>query len=58
MNGACIRFRGGTMQWKFLAGASFLTCALLLPYAPPGPVAVGIVIAAAVQWAFVKLHRS
>ena len=38
------------MRWRFFFGASFLTGALLLPYAGPEPVVAGVVLAAIVQW--------
>lgn len=42
-------------DWKFFLGACFLTGALLLPYAKPGPVMAGMVLAGLIRFAWAKI---
>jgi hypothetical protein len=43
------------MQWKFFVGAAILTCGLLFKIgAPIGPLALGVGLAAALNWR--RLH--
>jgi hypothetical protein len=43
------------MQFRFFVGACFLTAAMLLPHANALPVVAGMLLAAAVQWAWSRL---
>jgi hypothetical protein len=40
------------MEWKFFFGACFLTGAMLTPLAGLKPVTIGMVLAAAILWAW------
>jgi hypothetical protein len=52
------RAHSGVVRWRFFLGASFLTAALVIPRAGVVPVAVGIVLAGAVQFAYMRLRRA
>jgi hypothetical protein len=45
------------MEWRFFLGASFLTGALIVPFAGVRPVAAGLILGAAIRGGWWLIHR-
>ena len=45
------------MRWTYFATAAILVSGALMPFAPPRPILMGVVVATGVQWWLQRLEH-